>query len=96
MGIPLLLTSHTEPQEAESLCSALVEASYADLVISTDTDVLAFESTLLRGLGAGSRSGESINGHEVRRELGFETKEAWIDFCLLCGSDFTERIRGWV
>lgn len=93
MGIPVLLTSSTEPAEAENLCSSLVAAGYADAVISEDTDVLVFEAPLLRGLGVSSREGQLIHGREVREKLGFTTEE-WIQFCLLLGCDFTDRIKG--
>ena len=93
MGVPLLLTSNNEPSEAESLCSSLVFASYADIVLSEDTDVLVFDAPLLRHIRPGSREGEKIDGSEVRTALGFENKQQWIDFCLLCGSDFTQRIK---
>lgn len=94
MGIPVLLTSATEPQEAESLCSSLVFAEHANLVITEDTDVLAFSAPMLRHIGAVSREGDRIDGAQVRAALGIPTQEAWIDFCLLCGCDFTERIKG--
>lgn len=94
MGVPVIITSQSEPQEAESLCSSLVSAGLADMVLSEDSDVLAFEAPLLRKLGVNSIEGEHIVGSEVRGELGFATKEMWVDFCLLCGSDFTDRIRG--
>lgn len=94
MGVPVIITSQSEPQEAESLCSSLVAASHADLVLSQDSDVLAFEAPLLRGLGVSSQEGEHIIGSEVKAALGFSSKEMWVDFCLLCGSDFTDRIKG--
>lgn len=94
LGVPVLLTSSTEPQEAESLCASLVEAGYADVVITEDTDVLVFDSPMLRHIGPVSREGELLHGREIRQALGFETREQWVDFCLLCGCDFIERIKG--
>lgn len=94
LGVPVLLTSNTEPQEAESLCSSLVEAGHADVVITEDTDVLVFDSPMLRHVGPTSRDGELLHGKEIRQALGYSTREQWVDFCLLCGCDFIERIKG--
>ena len=95
MGVPVIVTSQLEPQEAESVCSSLVFASHADMVLSEDSDVLAFEAPLLRRVGVTAREGEHIIGGEVNSALGFDSKEMWVDFCLLCGSDFTDRIKGY-
>lgn len=94
MGVPVLLTSSTEPQEAESVCASLVEAGHADLVMTEDTDVLVFDAPMLRRVGMTSREGELLHGREIREALGFKSREQWVDFCLLCGCDFIERIRG--
>jgi len=58
LRVPVLLTSNTVSQEAESLCSSLVEAGHADLAITEDTDVLVFDSPMLRKVGPASREGE--------------------------------------
>lgn len=93
MGVPLLTTSASEPQEAESLCSSLVFSGQADIVISEDTDVLAFGASMLRHVNSASSDGDRICGMEAWKELGFDNHEQWVDFCILCGSDFTERIK---
>lgn len=93
MGVPLAFTSSEVPQEAESYCSSLVFSTVADAVLSEDTDVLVYEAPLLRRIGATSREGERIDGGYVRNQFGMD-KAQWIDFCLLCGSDFTQRIKG--
>jgi flap endonuclease-1 len=94
MGIPLLLTSNSVPEEAESLCSSLVLANRADAVLSEDTDVLVYQAPLLRHVNSTSREGERIDGADVRKALRFNDKQ-WVDFCILLGCDFAERLKGY-
>lgn len=56
--------------------------------------MLVFDAPMLRHIGPVSREGELLHGKEIRKALGFETREQWVDFCLLCGCDFIERIKG--
>ena len=69
-------------------------AGYADVVITEDTDVLVFDSPMLRRVGPTSREGELLHGKDIREALGYTTREQWVDFCLLCGCDFIERSKG--
>ncbi|GAA6056688.1 hypothetical protein JCM3770_006468 [Rhodotorula araucariae] len=101
LGIPFLEPSPAEPHEAEGVCSALHALGFVDYVVSEDTDVAVYGAPLLRKIsvteaGTGRAPKEPMNildPVKLRGELGF-TKEEFVDFALLCGTDFTERIPG--
>ncbi|KAH8119217.1 PIN domain-like protein [Phellopilus nigrolimitatus] len=79
------------PYEAEALASSLVHHGFADYVASEDTDVLVFDAPLLRNVS--SRRGElmCISGAGVRTALEL-SRESFVDFALLLGTDFTTRV----
>ncbi|BGP48151.1 hypothetical protein JCM10450v2_004023 [Rhodotorula kratochvilovae] len=101
LGIPFLEPSPAEPHEAEGVCSALHALGLIDYVVSEDTDVAVYGAPLLRKIsvteaGTGRAPKEPMNILDpvtLRSELGL-TKEEFVDFALLCGTDFTERIPG--
>lgn len=91
--------------EAEGFASALVRASYADMVASEDSDVLLYHVPLLRGLGARQPACELVDAARVRQalfpELGVPEDEAdearrakLLQYALLCGTDFNRTIPG--
>ncbi|KAF9495009.1 PIN domain-like protein [Pleurotus eryngii] len=90
MGIPSVDT--TGPFEAEALASSLVLNGYADYVVSEDTDVLVYEAPLLRNVT--NRTGPllAISGAEVRKVLKL-SRASYVDFAILLGTDFSERIK---
>lgn len=89
MGVPILETDG--PYEAEGLASSIVRHGHADFVASEDTDVLVYQVPLLRRIGNRDGSFGLIDGAEVRKALDL-TDPGYIDFALLLGTDFTERI----
>ncbi|SCV74387.1 BQ2448_6819 [Microbotryum intermedium] len=105
LGVPYLKPSPTSPYEAEALCASLYHAQLVSLIISEDTDVIIYQAPLLRRVNSagqdpsseadgeyGSGKGMSVWDAEKAREgLGLRRDEM-VDFALLCGSDFTERI----
>ncbi|GJN89367.1 hypothetical protein Rhopal_002347-T1 [Rhodotorula paludigena] len=99
MGVPFLEPAPSEPHEAEGVCSALHALGLVDYVVSEDTDVAVYGAPLLRRItvtpsGTGREAREPMNVLDpvrLRDELGL-TKEEFVDFALLCGTDFTERI----
>ncbi|GAA5824591.1 hypothetical protein JCM5353_007254 [Sporobolomyces roseus] len=106
MGIPTITSSASNPYEAESICSLLYHHSLVTHVISEDTDVLVYDAPLLRRLTTlevADQAKKQRGGYEmsitdpedVRKGLGFEGEEGkgkFVDWCLLCGTDFTERL----
>ncbi|KAH9836345.1 PIN domain-like protein [Rhodofomes roseus] len=90
MGVPCI--ESTGPFEAEALASSLVLHGYADYVASEDTDVLVYEAPLIRNIA--NRSGPLlvISGTDVRATLQLD-RAGFIDFALLLGTDFSQRIK---
>jgi flap endonuclease-1 len=92
MSIPFIFLSDI-PAEAESLCCSLVASGIADVVGSEDTDVLLYNQPLLRNLTSTDvekRPISMIDGREVMEGLGLDISQ-WIDFGLMCGTDFTSK-----
>lgn len=84
--------------DAEKECARLVSRGEADIVISEDFDTLPYLA------GMGHCSGALITGFstprmtrysicEILRELNF-TEKQFIDLCILCGCDFSCKIKG--
>ncbi|KAH8101131.1 PIN domain-like protein [Cristinia sonorae] len=90
MGIPCIETGG--PFEAEALASSLVLNGYADYVASEDSDVIVFEAPLIRNLTSRREPLVLISGAEVRSGLQLD-RASFIDFALLLGTDFSQRIK---
>jgi len=87
-GVPFLLANG----EAEILCANLVKSGIADAVISKDMDVLACSSPImLRDCDLPSHQFLEINLNPILTYLGL-THESWLDFCIMCGTDFNNNI----
>lgn len=88
-GLPYLIAL----TEAEKLCAQLVRDGKADVVVSNDGDTLTFGATcMLRNFGRDSSRypTQIIYLAEVIDSMGVGTYESFVDFCILCGCDFTE------
>ncbi|KAI0078367.1 PIN domain-like protein [Panus rudis PR-1116 ss-1] len=90
MGISCIETDG--PYEAEALASSVVVHGYADYVASEDTDVLVYEAPLLRNLANRNAPLVVISGASARSALDL-TRSSFIDFILLLGTDFSQRIK---
>ncbi|RPD61239.1 PIN domain-like protein [Lentinus tigrinus ALCF2SS1-6] len=90
MGIPCVQPSG--PYEAEALAASLVLHGHADYVASEDTDVLIYGAPLLRNLASKDGPLVLISGAEVRTVLQLDPAR-FIDFALLLGTDFSQRIK---
>ncbi|KAF5389661.1 hypothetical protein D9757_004098 [Collybiopsis confluens] len=80
------------PFEAEALASAFVLNGYADYVASEDTDVLIYEAPLIRNITSRQLPLMVISGAELRSNLKL-TRPMFIDFALLLGTDFSQRVQ---
>ncbi|EIN08410.1 PIN domain-like protein [Punctularia strigosozonata HHB-11173 SS5] len=89
-GIPCIETRGAF--EAEALASALVLSGRADYVASEDTDVLIYEAPLLRNITSRNVPLSLLSGSDVRSVLSL-TRSSYIDFALLLGTDFSQRIK---
>ncbi|KAG1753635.1 PIN domain-like protein [Suillus paluster] len=90
MGVPCIESEG--PFEAEALASSLVIHGVADYVASEDTDVLVYEAPLIRNIANRNDPLILVYGSHVRTALQL-SKSAYIDFLLLLGTDFSQRIK---
>jgi flap endonuclease-1 len=93
MGIPFV----EAPCEAEAECAALCRAGKAYATATEDMDALAHATPiLLRHLSYSAGAGKdviAIDHAAVLRETGL-TQAQFVDFCILCGCDYCDTIRG--
>ncbi|KAG8216877.1 PIN domain-like protein [Butyriboletus roseoflavus] len=90
MGVPCIESSG--PFEAEALACALVIHGHADYVVSEDTDVLVYEAPMLRGITARESPIVVVHGEAIRTTLQLD-RASYVDFALLLGTDFSQRIK---
>ena len=93
MGVPYVQA----PCEAEAECAALCRAGLAYATATEDMDALAHESPILiRHLSYSQGNQDEVI--EINQKLVLEelqlTQEQFIDFCILCGCDYCDRIKG--
>lgn len=95
MGIPVV----EAPGEAEAQCAELNKGGLVYATATEDMDALTFGTPrMVRRLTASQAHQKQMPIHEFNLEqvldgLGF-TMEKFIDFCILCGCDYTSTIRG--
>lgn len=80
-------------QEAESFSSYLCRNHQVDVVITEDTDVLAYGCPHWLSNIAHDGTCIYIGFDYMLNEMNF-SREQFIDFCILCGTDYNETIRG--
>lgn len=106
MGVPVV----EAPGEAEAFCCSLTHAGRCDVVVTDDTDATTFASfytentpRIVKNLfdTEGARLKEKRPAYEIdvqrvlsslRKEL--PTRDAFVDFCVLCGCDYAQKLRG--
>lgn len=82
------------PCEAESLLAMLCKNNYIHGCISEDTDVLVNGGYLfLRNFNADKNTIDEYCLHGILNNLKI-TQEQFIDLCILCGCDYTDKIYG--
>jgi 5'-3' exonuclease len=82
------------PSEAEGMCSWLCKKNLVDGVLTEDTDVLAYGATkFLSKLNMLNSTCVQIDYTEVLQALGM-TKDQFTEFCIMCGCDYNQRIKG--
>ena len=90
MGIPCIQANG----EAEALCARLCKEGIADGVISDDTDTIANGAALwIRGCHPDKNIVTEYNLEIILRELKL-TYPQFVDMCILCGCDYTDKIGG--
>jgi flap endonuclease-1 len=82
------------PTEAECLLAVLCKENYVDACISEDMDILANGGNLfLRNFNADKNFVDEYCLEGILNTLDL-TQEQFIDMCILCGSDYTDKING--
>eukprot|EP00922_Rhytidocystis_sp_ex-Travisia-forbesii_P063407 GHVS01094342.1.p1 GENE.GHVS01094342.1~~GHVS01094342.1.p1 ORF type:complete len:443 (+),score=61.17 GHVS01094342.1:129-1457(+) len=95
MGIPVV----DAPCEAEAQCAELTKTGKAFATATEDADALTFGSTVLvRHLNFSDSKAKqnpilAIDLQVVLEDLGL-TMSQFVDFCILCGCDYCDTIRG--
>jgi len=80
--------------EAEKICSWLCINNYVKGVITADSDVLAYGTPLfIQEFKTGKKECIMIDYTELLDCLGL-TREQFIDFCIMCGTDYNTNIPG--
>jgi len=93
MGVPVV----DAPSEAEATCAALCRDGKVHAAATEDADCLTFGTkTLVRNLMAAEAQKKQIL--EVTLELALEqlniSMDQFIDFCILCGCDYCDTLKG--
>ncbi|OLL22718.1 hypothetical protein NEOLI_003074 [Neolecta irregularis DAH-3] len=90
LGISVITTNLFE---AECHAAALVKNGCAELTASEDTDVLLYGSPMLRGFMTSQAHDNMflVKPHIVQETMGLSESE-FLDFAILCGTDFSDRI----
>lgn len=93
MGVPVI----DAPGEAEAQCAALCAAGAVHGISTEDMDALTFGTPrLIRHLMAPASQQQAITEFQydaVLQELGL-TADQFVDLCILCGCDYTDKIPG--
>lgn len=86
--------------EGEATCARLVAEGHADFILTSDTDCLAFGQSYIhrkcRKIDEQPPSTTSYlftNLPQLRRELGFESQNQFVDCCVLLGNDFNDPLK---
>jgi len=78
--------------EAEATCSELVKQGFITAVLTEDTDVLAYGTPImLHKLDLNNETVIEIDYEEILNSLKI-TSEQFLDFCILCGTDYNHNI----
>jgi flap endonuclease-1 len=77
------------PGEAEAQCAHLNRQGLVDCVASEDMDTLCFGAPcLIRNFNTSGKPMTQLTLDNVLKDLGMTNMEEFIDFCILCGSDY--------
>jgi 5'-3' exonuclease len=80
--------------EADPICCQLNANGIVDMVMSDDMDFLATGAkVLLRDFTLKSNNIMVYNTEHILKKLQIDYDQ-WVDFCILCGCDYSKRIRG--
>jgi flap endonuclease-1 len=88
MDVPFLVATH----DAEDLCAKLCKQNRVDFAASDDYDTLTCGAPrVLRNMLSSTRDMEMVCLQTILGTLEM-TQPEFVDFCILCGCDFTEHL----
>ncbi len=88
LGIPWIMAD----LEAEKTCVNLIHHGLASAVMSEDTDCLPYKAPLfLSKINLRTMTAEGIRFETLLENLEFESDQ-FIDFCIMCGTDYNDNI----
>ena len=80
--------------EADAYCGALYQHGVVDACISDDMDFLTCGSNkLIRNFNLSNNTVLFYDLDLILKKLSI-TREQWVDICILCGCDYTKKIKG--
>ena len=82
---------YTARSEAESICSWLCKTGRVDAVVTEDSDALAYGSPVWISELDFQGNCTRIVAEDVYREMELKP-EQFVDFCIMCGTDFNHRV----
>lgn len=84
----------TAPEEAEAMCSKLARINKVEAVLSADTDILTYSSPkFLFDINTKDQTCSLIEINNLLKEMEW-TRKQFIDFCIMCGTDYNKNIKG--
>lgn len=90
LGIPYFKSE----TEAETFCCYLQRFGYVDAVLSEDTDVLAYGTSIfLTKINTSDESVVEIDYSVLIETLGISS-QSFTDLCILCGNDYNDNMKG--
>ena len=90
----LCIPFYTAPCEAEKLCSKLCIDGLVDGVLSEDSDIIAYGTeTFITKMNSFTGTCVKISYSKILEVLSL-TKEEFLDFCILCGTDYNKNMQG--
>lgn len=80
------------PMEAETTCADLCIQNRVDVVFSEDSDVLCYGAPfVVTKVNTGDNTAVVVSHSDILEALNF-TKSQFIDFCIMCGTDYNSNI----
>jgi hypothetical protein len=90
-GFPVFV-SHGH--EAEAMCATLTAKGVTEATVTEDLDAAVFaDSPVLRYFQFRNRPITEVSLARARDDLGL-SRDAFLDFCILCGTDFNAKVEG--
>ena len=90
MGLPWIQSEY----EAEKTCSWLCRWGYVTGVITGDSDILVYRTSIwITDVKSGDDKCKIVRYEDVLNAVGL-TPEQFTDFCIMCGTDYNDNIPG--